>query len=82
MSTTLKAVNAHRNGDANGFKHEDDITDHANGNGNGNGNGVDANGDSLKTELSQSSQSSEEDLTVNGKYGEDETDQVIKIKTR
>lgn len=78
MSTTLIAVNAHRNG--NGVKHEDiaDITDHANGN----GNGVDANGDSLKTDLSQSSQSSEEDLTVNGKYGEDETDQVIKIKTR
>lgn len=80
MSTTLKAVIAHRNGDANGFKHDDvaDITDHANGN----GNGVDANGDSLKTDLSQSSQSSEEDLTVNGKYGEDETNQVIKIKTR
>ena len=77
MSTTLKAVIANRNGDANGFKHEDiaDITDHANGN----GNGIDANGDSFKTE---SSQSSEEDLSVNGKYGEEETDQVIKIKTR
>lgn len=75
MSTTLKAVIPHRNGDGNGLKH-DDITDHANGN------GIDANGDSLKTELSQSSQSSEEDLTMNGKNGEDETDQVIKIKTR
>lgn len=73
MSAVQSACIAHRNGDSNGY--HDEVVDVLE-------NGIDANGDDLNTENGLKTTSSSEEDIASCSSNNDESDEIIHIKTR